>query len=168
MDLLIVRHAIAEDRDAFAESGKDDGERPLTPAGRRKFRVAARGLRSLVPAIDLLATSSLVRAVETGDVLQKLYGVDSAVRLDELSPDASPASLVSWLRRQQRARVQLATVVGHEPHLSRLVGHLLTGGDSGFIDLKKGGACLLDLRDGAKAGGAELRWLLTAAQLRRL
>jgi len=30
MDLLIVRHAIAEDREEFARSGKDDVLRPIT------------------------------------------------------------------------------------------------------------------------------------------
>ena len=37
MELLIIRHAIAEDRDEFAESGKSDDERPLTDAGSRRM-----------------------------------------------------------------------------------------------------------------------------------
>ena len=36
------------------------------------------------------------------------------------------------------------------------------------VDLKKGGACLLDLGDSPERGRAELLWLLTAAQLRWL
>jgi phosphohistidine phosphatase len=166
MELVIVRHAIAQERDAFAETGKDDTERPLTPAGRRRFERGARGLREVVPSIDHLATSALVRAVETAQILQEAYGIDGAVRLRELEPNANPAALVRWLRGQRRHRV--VAVVGHEPHLSNLVEYLLTGGRSGFIDLKKGGACLLDLRDDPKPGRGELRWLLTASQLRRL
>jgi phosphohistidine phosphatase len=91
MDLLVVRHAIAEDREVFAKSGKDDSERPLTPAGRRKFKRAACGLHRLVRTIDLLATSELVRAVETGDVLQRTFGIGKAARLAELAPEAPPA-----------------------------------------------------------------------------
>jgi phosphohistidine phosphatase len=166
MDLLVVRHAIAEDREVFAKSGKDDTERPTTPAGRQKFKRGARGLRQLVASIDLLATSPLVRAVETGDMLQKAYGIDRATRLRELVPDADPSSLVRWLRRQKRQG--LVAVVGHEPHLSGLVEYLLTGRRTGFLDLKKGGACLLALDDGPTPGHPELRWLLTAAQLRKL
>ena len=30
MELVVVRHAIAEDREAFARTGKDDAARPLT------------------------------------------------------------------------------------------------------------------------------------------
>jgi phosphohistidine phosphatase len=165
MDLLVVRHAVAEERDVFAETGEDDSRRPLTPAGRRKFKRGARGLRRLVPSVDLLATSALTRALETADILQKVYGIDSAVRLKELEPDSSPSALVRWLRRQRRRR--LVGVVGHEPHLSRLVEYLLTGETHGFVDLKKGGACLLALGDVPSAGHAELRWLLSASQLRK-
>jgi phosphohistidine phosphatase len=166
MDLLVVRHAVAEDRETFAETGRDDAERPTTEAGRRKFKRGARGLRRLVPAIDRLATSPLVRAVETAEILQKLYLVPDAARVPELTPNSDPAALLRWLRRQPRGGV--VAVVGHEPHLSGVVEHLLVGRRSGFIGLKKGGACLLALGDAPKAGGAHLQWLVTAAQLRRL
>jgi phosphohistidine phosphatase len=166
MDLLIVRHAVAEERETFSRTGKDDAERPLTPAGRRKFKRGARGLQAIVPSIDVLATSALARAIETAEVLQKVYGIDETVRLRELAPEARPGALVGWLRKQRRRPV--VAVVGHEPHLSRLIEHLLTGAQHGFVDLKKGGACLLALGDDPRPGHAELRWLVTASQLRSL
>ncbi len=166
MDLLVVRHAVAEEREDFARTGKDDAERPLTPDGRRKFERGARGLRRLVPSIGLLATSFLLRATETGEIFAGEYGKRRTVRLRELAPDAEPAALVRWLGRQRRDAV--VCVVGHEPHLSGLVEILLTGRRSGFIELKKGGACLLSFGKAVQPGGARLRWLLTAAQLRRL
>jgi phosphohistidine phosphatase len=166
MKLLAIRHAIAEERDAFAETGKDDSERPLTGPGRRKFERGVRGLRRVVPSLDLLATSALVRAVETGEIVQRAYRIDRAVRLRELEPAARPVALVRWLARQRQLPV--VAVVGHEPHLSRLAEHLLAGSERGFLDLKKGGACLLDLGDDPGRGRAELQWLLTAAQLRWL
>jgi phosphohistidine phosphatase len=168
MDLLVVRHAIAEDREVFAETGRDDDERPLTDAGRRKFEKGVRGLRTLVESIDVLATSALVRATETGEILEAAYELDPgrAVRLQELAPTAQPASLIEWLRRHRRRPV--VAIVGHEPHLSHLVEHLLVGRGAGFVSLRKGGACLLGLGAAPEAGHAELRWLLTAAQLRRI
>lgn len=166
MELLVVRHAIAEERAEFARTGKDDAERPLTAEGRRKLRRGARGLRRVVGSVDLLATSHLRRAVETAAVLGDAYGQLRAVTLQELAPEAPPSALLPWLRAQRRqARV---AIVGHEPHLSRLVEHLLAGTASGFVELKKGGACLLELGDDPRPGGARLRWLLTAGQLRRL
>jgi phosphohistidine phosphatase len=166
MELLVVRHGIAEDRDVFARTGKDDAERPLTAAGRRKFKRGARGLRRLVTSVDLLATSTLVRAIETGEILEEAFGLDGTKRLKELAPEANPASFVRWLGRQRPGR--RVAIVGHEPHLSRLVEHLLTGGRASFVELKKGGACLLALGGTPRPGRAELCWLLTAAQLRDL
>jgi phosphohistidine phosphatase len=166
MELLVVRHAIAEDRDEFARTGKPDGERPLTAEGRRKFVRAARGLHRLVESVDLLATSGLTRADETADLLVAEYGRLRTVRLRELAPDAQPTALVAWLRAQRRRGT--VAVVGHEPHLSAFVELLLAGRSSGFVELRKGGACLLALAKPAVPGGAELRWLLTAGQLRRL
>jgi phosphohistidine phosphatase len=166
MDLLVVRHAVAEDRESFAKTGKDDGERPLTAEGRRKLEKGVRGLRRLVASIDLLATSFLVRAVQTGEMLEKAYGIDRPVRLRELAPDADPAALVPWLRRQRGS--SLVAIVGHEPHLSSAVAYLLTGLPAQFVELRKGGACLLSLGGAPRPGHAELRWLLTAGQLRRL
>ncbi len=166
VDLLVVRHAIAEDREAFAKTGKDDAERPLTAEGRRKFQRAARGLREIVDSIDLLATSNLLRAIETSELLEASLDVGATARLRELAPDAEPPSLLPWLRRRRHDRV--VAVVGHEPHLSRLIGYLLAGRSSGFVDLKKGGAALLSLGAAPEPGRAELRWQLTPGQLRRL
>jgi phosphohistidine phosphatase len=166
MDLLVVRHAVAEERARFGGTGRPDAERPLTPSGRRKFRRGAHGLLRLVPSIDLLATSGLARALETAEILRDAYRLDEPVRLRELELDADPAALVRWLRGQRRRRV--VAVVGHEPHLSTLVAHLLTASSQSFVDLKKGGACLLALGEQPRAGHAELRWLATARLLRRL
>ena len=45
MNFLVIRHAIAEDREAWALTGVSDDERPLTEAGRRKMKRAVRGLQ---------------------------------------------------------------------------------------------------------------------------
>lgn len=169
MDLLVVRHAIAEARGAFARSVTGDGERPLTAVGRRRFERGARGLKRLVPELDVVAASPLRRAAETAELLAEAYGGARGarpVRVDALAPDADPADLLAWLRRQPaRARV---AVVGHEPHLSAAIALLLAGRGAPFLALRKGGACLLALPRRAAPGSATLRWLLTAGQLRRL
>src|SRR3989442_14427769 len=74
MRLLVVRHAIAEDREAFARSHKDDSTRPLTPDGRRKMERAALGLKELVPELDVLAASPYKRAIETAEIIAAAYG----------------------------------------------------------------------------------------------
>ncbi|HEX4469200.1 MAG TPA: phosphoglycerate mutase family protein, partial [Gemmatimonadaceae bacterium] len=75
MDLLVIRHAIAEDKERFAASGRNDDLRPLTEEGRSKMRRAAQGLRTVVGRIAHLASSPLVRARETAEIVAPALGV---------------------------------------------------------------------------------------------
>ena len=125
MQLLVVRHAIAEQREEFARTGKDDSQRPLTHDGRRKMRRGAVGLRAVVPAIDVLATSPLLRAVQTAEILAAVYNGRNMVTVKELSPDSEFPPFLRWLRTQDAGGT--VAIVGHEPHLSGLTSWLLTG-----------------------------------------
>lgn len=165
MQLLVIRHAIAEDRDAFASSGRDDSERPLTSAGRDKMRRTAAGLRSLVPTIDLLASSPYVRAMQTADLVAEAYGIDDVKKVDALVPDAPLQRFLVWLHR--KAAVEVGAIVGHEPHLGELVTWLMTGLPESRVEMKKGGACLLAFAGQPGAGLGVMKWLLTPGQLRQ-
>jgi len=165
MKLLIVRHAIAEDREEFARTGKDDSLRPITDEGRKKMKQGARGLKTLVPEIDLLATSPLTRAAQTAAVLDSVYGGLREVEITELEPETSPVEFLSWLRKQDGENV---AVVGHEPSISLIVSWLLTGTEKRLLSFRKGGACLLEFPGEVGAGTASLLWALTPTQLREL
>lgn len=165
MRLLLIRHAIALEREEFARTGKDDGLRPLSDEGRKRMKLAARGLRELVPDIDLLATSPLTRAAQTGAILDSVYGGLKEVEIAELSPGGSPQSFLAWLKRQ---KAETVAVVGHEPGLSRLATWLLSGGAGSLLAFRKGGAALLELAAAPAPGGAKLLWMLTPGQLRAL
>ena len=165
MKLLIVRHGAAGDREEWERTGKDDSLRPLTPKGRKEVRKAAAGLVALVPALDFIATSPWTRAAQTAEIVNKEYGVDLE-EVEQLTSDHRPEELRTWLERQ-RGREAVA-LVGHEPHLGLLVGYLLTGKSSSVVDLKKGGACLIEMEDPAHAGTGCLEWLMTDRELRRL
>ena len=155
MKLLLIRHAIAVEREAFEG---DDGKRPLTREGIGRMRRAARGLARLVPAIDVLASSPLERASHTARIVGGVYGIPSVVETATLAPDAAPAKFLDWLKRLQAGDEALIACVGHEPDLGRLATWLLSGGPRGFLPMKKGGAALLDFSGTPKAGGATLRW----------
>ena len=165
MKLVIIRHAIAFDREEFARTGKDDRLRPLTDEGRKKMKQGARGLRTIVPQIDLLATSPLTRAAQTGAVLDSVYGDLREVEIDELAPERSPVEFLSWLRQQTAETV---AVVGHEPSISLIVSWLLTGTEKRIFSFRKGGACLLEFPGEVGAGTASLLWAITPNQLREL
>ena len=163
--MLVVRHAIAEDREVFAATGRDDGLRPLTAEGTRKMKRGARGLRELVPSIDLLVSSPLTRAGETADIVRAQYELDRVEVARELEPNCPLDDVVAWLTRCDQGAV---AIVGHEPQLSRLVTYLIGGGDRSAVDLKKGAACLIEFEAQPKAGEGRLVWALPPRVLRDL
>jgi phosphohistidine phosphatase len=166
MNLLVIRHAIAEDRARYAQTHADDAGRPLTAEGEKKMRRIARGLRAIVPEVNLLATSPLTRAMQTAAIVARAYERPAPAIVPVLAPAQPIEAVAAWLERQRRHDV--VAVVGHEPALSRMVSWLLAGVDRSFLELKKGAACLVACEDTVAAGSATLRWALTPSQLRGL
>jgi phosphohistidine phosphatase len=166
MMLLLIRHGPAGDREAWRALGKDDFLRPLTVDGRARTRAAVRGLARLVERPQALASSPLARAVQTADHVARAFRVEAAEELQAILPAGAPAGVIPWLRA--RSKLDLVALVGHEPQLGRLASWLLAGTTAPFLQLKKGGACLLDLGARPRPRGARLVWMLAPAQLRRL
>ena len=165
MKLLVIRHAPAEDAAAFASSGQDDALRPLTPAGKRKMKKAAAGLRRVVGRIECLASSPYRRALQTARILARKFDDLEVEQREELVPGRRPAALLRWLKGLDSAAV--VAVVGHEPHLSRCVSWLLTGQERPVLSLGKGGACLLEFEAQVAEKKATLRWVMRRGQLKR-
>jgi phosphohistidine phosphatase len=166
MNVLLIRHAIAENRQKFARTGEDDTARPLTARGRRRMRAAARGLRRVAPRIDVLATSPLTRALQTAEIVTAAFGGLKAVEVPQLTPDASVHALLKWL--QEHKGDGTVALIGHEPQLGVFASWLLTGLQESFVEFKKGGACMLELKDQVRSGRATLLWQLRPSHLRRL
>src|SRR4051812_49673163 len=165
MKVLVIRHAIAEDREVFAETGRDDAMRPLTAEGSRKMRRAARGLRQIVPVIDELVASPLTRASETAEIVRRQYEIDRVETADVLRPGTSLDDVVSWLAQRN---AEMVAIVGHEPDLSRLTTYLVSGIDRSAVQLKKGGACLIAFEDRPSPGAGCLIWSVPPGILRDL
>jgi phosphohistidine phosphatase len=166
MNLLVIRHAIAEDRAQYAQAHADDAARPLTADGEKKMRKVAHGLRTIVPELDLLASSPLTRALQTAAIVARAYDRPAPALVPVLAPAQPIEAVAAWLERQRRHEV--VAVVGHEPALSRIVSWLLAGSERSFLELKKGAACLLACEQTIAPGSATLRWSLTPSQLRGL
>jgi phosphohistidine phosphatase len=163
MNLYILRHAEAEEE---AESGGDEA-RPLTARGRERTRAAAGGLRALGLRFDAVLTSPLLRASQTADLIADEYANNPPPQvLPALTPDVSPREALAALT--QFARYEEVLVVGHEPQLGKLAGLLLASDGAVAIRLKKGACVALELPKAIEPGAAELRWMLTQRQLRKL
>lgn len=166
MRLLIIRHGIAEDREVWARTSSNDDDRPLTDEGRQKMVLNAKGLRRAIDAIDVLATSPLVRARQTAQIVADSFKLGRIETSKSLVPDTLPSQFVEWLERHRDKSV--VAVVGHEPHLGLLVTWLLTGVEESHVDLKKGAACLLEVEGAPGPGSARLCWSIAPSQLRDL
>jgi phosphohistidine phosphatase len=165
MKLLVIRHAIAEDREVFAETGRDDALRPLTAEGSRKMRRAARGLRQIVPTIDELVASPFTRASETAEIVRREYEIDRVETADVLRPDTGLDDVMNWLSQRTS---DVVAIVGHEPHLSRLATYLVAGVDNSAVQLKKGGACLVSFDGAPRPASGCLMWSVPPGLLRDL
>lgn len=161
MELLIVRHGIAEVREDFAKKNLGDHLRPLTLKGRKKIQKVGMQICSWMPTVDLIISSPFVRARQTAEILAQIYFGTTVVEAPELVPQSPPTAFLKWLKAHARDHNRVV-VVGHEPQLSCFASFLLSGKSDSFIDIKKGGALCLELEsfDISQAGTAELLWLL--------
>ncbi len=167
MKLLLLRHAIAEERLGSATSGEADRLRPLTEDGARKMRQGARGIARLLPELALVVTSPAVRCRATAELVAAQYSRKLVLReLGELAPDGDSTGVVEFLHAQRA--LPAVACVGHEPNLSQLAALLLVGKERSFLELRKGGACLLDFAGRVAPGAALLLWHLAPGQLRAL
>jgi phosphohistidine phosphatase len=164
MDLYLVRHAIAFDRDPVTWAV--DAERPLTPDGVTKFRQAARGLRTLVPKVDVVLSSPWRRAWDTALLLQSEAKWPAPQSCDALT-GSDIAALLAAIAAHDEARS--VALVGHEPHLSAFGTSLLFPlAEAAVIEMKKGGVAYIETAGPAAGSSAILRWLLPPRILRRL
>jgi phosphohistidine phosphatase len=162
MQLLIVRHAIACERDA--KRWPDDAERPLSPRGVMRARQAAAGVKRLVPRPSRVLSSPLLRARQTASILTQSAGWPRAADCPQLLPDTPAETLFSLLAQTQKARIAL---VGHEPDLGRLLARCLPGDpDSSAFELRKMGIALISFHGRARPRRGELLWLLPPKVLR--
>jgi phosphohistidine phosphatase len=165
MDIVIVRHGPAADRDPTR--WPDDQRRPLTPDGSHATRRAAKGLASLHPTVDKVVTSPATRAFATAEILREVLEVEPALETwEELEPDGAPGPILERLQRLSRRRGML--LVGHEPTLGEFLGLSVTGDSVPITRFSKAGAAQITFPKEPRPGAAEIGWVLTRKQLERL
>ncbi|MGI9147570.1 MAG: SixA phosphatase family protein [Chloroflexota bacterium] len=165
MDLYLVRHAVAFDFDP--SRWPDDSQRPLTPEGQKRFKRSARGLRALVPSVDVVLSSPWVRAWQTAEILESEAHWPSPLACEALASGRAPAEILQAL--EPSTSHGMSALGGHEPSLHELVSYLLAADMARVqIEMKKGGLARLKLSDGLRPGAARLQWLLAPKVLRAL
>jgi len=162
MELLIFRHGIAED------DGPDgtDASRRLTEEGIEKTQRAAVGLASLVDRPDVVYTSPLVRAVQTAQIVGRVFN-RAPVVMEELAY-GPPRDVIEQLRHVDQ---DIVIIIGHEPTLSGIVRLLCSGRDAGsIVVMKKAGCACVEtpIHEPEAVGESRLTWLASPKMLRRM
>jgi phosphohistidine phosphatase len=162
-DLYLLRHGIAVDPGA---PGMRDLDRPLTPKGEKRIKQIARCLARLDLKLERIATSPLLRARATAEIVARELGLRHLVETsDVLAVGSSADAIDEWLRERHEERLLL---VGHNPTLSDLIALLVAGSDRALVcDLKKGGIAALT-RLGSTSTRFTIDWIATPRLLRRL
>lgn len=149
MELYLVQHGPAK-------SETEDPQRPLTEEGRRTVERVAAFLAPLGLRIERIEHSGKLRARQTAELLaQALRPAAGICEAEGLAPNDDAGIVAARLARETANLM----VVGHLPHLSRLVSRLLgLAADRPAVQFQMGGLVRLDRSD---AGEWVIRWVLT-------
>lgn len=142
MDLIIWRHAEAEDR----RDGLDELDRALTPRGHKQANRMGAWLDKHAPKDTLVLCSPALRCQQTALGLGREFRI-----VDSLAPDAAPAAVLRAAQWPDHDRPVM--IVGHQPTLGQTLAQVLRLQDDN-CGIRKGTAWWLRARRGD--GGLEV------------
>ena len=166
MDLYILRHGIAEPREVSGV--KDDSARALTPEGEQKMRRIAKSITALEYSFDVILTSPFRRAKETAGIVADVLRLKKRVRILPALAAGEPTKKLVEALQDHLNTFESVLIVGHEPDLSSLISHLVSGGPRMALNFKKGGLCKLTVSSLRSGRCAVLDWLAPPSQLKRI
>jgi phosphohistidine phosphatase len=152
MDLYLMQHGEARPE-------QEDPSRPLTERGRREVERVARAAARLGLRIPAIRHSGKLRAEQTAEILaESLDPRPDLAPLAGLAPQDDPAPSA---RVVAEAKTPLL-LIGHLPHLSRLVSLLVVGDPTrGLVSFRMGGLVCL----AKESEGWRVRFILTPESL---
>lgn len=153
--LYFLRHGPAASATTW---NGDDADRPLTSPGRKRVKCLVDMLARGEVAVDLIATSPLLRAQQTAEVAAKAFGAPVVID-DRLAPGFSAEGLAGILDRYSEHTAIM--IVGHEPSFSAVLSETIGGGS---IVVRKGAVARVDLT-GVNPAAGELGWLVTPGSI---
>lgn len=128
MNLYIVQHGLSEKNSS--------GDKVLTKEGIEKVELISGVAAGYKVKINKIVHSDKLRAKQTAEILAKTFGVKKYEE-SGLKPNDDVIDFVDKIEEN-------LMVVGHLPHLNRLVSYLVTGDkDKNVFDLQNGGILCL-------------------------
>ena len=139
MDLILWRHAEAEDWPEDDAAVPSDLERKLTPRGEKQAARMAEWLDRQLPGSTRIVVSPARRCEQTALALGRKYKIRP-----EMAPGATPAQLLELVQWPLSKSPML--VIGHQPTLGQTIAQLL-GFQESDCAVKKGALWWLRSRD---------------------
>ena len=156
MKLYLMRHGEAE---AMGGAIRHDAERILSARGVQEVDAMARLLADADPAIGLILTSPLRRAVQTGEAIRRYLPMNPEVRLTtHLNPGFNPPELIEEL---STAGCESLVAVGHQPDMSGFISYLISKSHAS-VEMETSSVACIDLTLNSVRPDARLRWLLSS------
>ncbi|MCF6157321.1 MAG: phosphohistidine phosphatase SixA [wastewater metagenome] len=148
MRLYLIRHA-------DAKSEEEDPLRPLSESGMQDIKKVASYLSHIHIKIDQIFHSPKLRAKQTAEVLHENVKASKGIsEVDELAPLDDPNI---WIERL-KGITDTTALVGHLPHLGKLITLLLCGNtNKDLFTFKPSGVACLQRED---SGAWSLLWIL--------
>lgn len=156
----MIRHAKAMDREEWQKQNKNDEERPLTEEGIEEFIKVAKSIPAVVSHLDAIFTSPCKRTMQTADIVQKSFPEIKVMQTPSLLQGTSWKDVQVFLSKQEWNKDQIIAIVGHENHLSHILGSLISCTGEENIRFKKGGIALVDLGMMEAKVSGKLVWFL--------
>lgn len=117
--LLVLRHA----KSSWNDSGLADHDRPLNERGERDAPRIGDLVRQQRVTPDLIVSSDAVRARMTAEAVAHSAGYAGEIQFENLLYGAAPDDILVVLRAAE-PHATIVMIVGHNPGLEALVGHL--------------------------------------------
>jgi phosphohistidine phosphatase len=163
MQLYIVRHGIAIDRDD--PKSPTEAERYLTEEGIERTKQVAKAVADLGIQADLMFSSPYVRAMQTAAIFanELEYSKQKIRSTDGLLPGAEPGAFLRELAREKD--VSSVFCFGHAPHVDGLLAAAV-GVSRHITSMKKAGVAFVELKKLSPPNG-QLVWLITPKLMRK-
>jgi phosphohistidine phosphatase len=162
MNVYVVRHA-----EALPVGGivTHDSQRRLSPRGEEDARLMGRALVHLDPNVEVVVTSPLVRAMETGEIIGEEISDHPIMHVTEsLAPGlAGKALMREILALSAGASI---VVVGHQPDMSSFVSFLIGGNLDTSVVMSPGTIANVIVEPARPVG--HLSWLISPEEVKVL
>jgi phosphohistidine phosphatase len=152
MLIYFLRHG-----DASSDSRFNDNERPLTELGQKQAGSVGKFLSFTKTQINIILTSPLKRACETGTVVQSFIKAPCMETTDHLANGANAKKLFKQITDFD---VESVLLVGHEPFLSETISLLIDGDNKTNIEMKKCSLALVEIVGPIRHGTGILKQLI--------